>query len=112
MDLFLLSDKGVSDPWSILATNGRYYSRDGRRQDLRVWLMIYSYFQTRELVTHGVHWLPMVDTKVVMVDSKISEYGYDLFLLSDKSVSDQWSKMATMVDTIVVMVDGKISEYG
>ena len=94
-DLFLLSDKGVSDTWSTLATNGRYYSRDGRRQDLRVWLMIYSYFQTRVLVTHGVHWLPMVDTIVVMVDSKISEYGYDLFLLSDRSVSDQWSKMAT-----------------
>ena len=37
--------------------------------------MIYSYFQTRVLVIHGVHWLPMVDTIVVMVDGKISDYG-------------------------------------
>ena len=74
-DLFLLSDKSVSDPWSTLATNSRYYSSNGGWQDLRVWLMIYSYFQTRVLVIHGVHWLPMVDTILVMMDSKISEYG-------------------------------------
>ena len=37
--------------------------------------MIYPYFQTRVLVTHGVYWLPMVDTIVVMVGGKISEYG-------------------------------------
>ena len=46
-DLSLLSDKSVSDPWSTLATNGRYYSSNGRRHDLRIWLMNYSYFQTR-----------------------------------------------------------------
>ena len=74
-DLSLLSDKSVSHPWSTLATNGRHYSSNGRWQDLRIWLMIYSYFQTRVLVIHGVHWLPMVDTTVVMVDGKISEYG-------------------------------------
>ena len=74
-DLFLLSDKIVSDPWSTLATNGRYYSSNGRQKDLRLWLLIYPYFQTRVLVIHGVHWLPMVDTIVVMVDGKISEYG-------------------------------------
>ena len=74
-DLFLLSDKCVSHPWSTLATNGRYYSSIGRRQDLRLWLMIYFYFQTRVLVIHGVHWLPMVDTILVMADGKISEYG-------------------------------------
>ena len=74
-DLSLLSEKSVSDPWSTLATNGRYYSSNGRRQDLRVWLMIYPNFQKRVLVTHGLHWLPMVDTIIVMVDVKISEYG-------------------------------------
>ena len=74
-ELFLLSDKSVSDPWSTLATNGRYYSSNDRQQDLRVWLMNYSYFQTRVLVTHGVHWLPMVDTIVIMVDGKNSDYG-------------------------------------
>ena len=42
--------------------------------------MIYPYFQTRVLVTHGVHWLPMVDTIVLMVDVKISEYGYGFIL--------------------------------
>ena len=74
-DLFLLSDKSVSHPWSTLATNGRYYISNGGQQDLRLWLMIYPYFQTRVLVTHGVHWLPMVDTIVVMVGGKISDYG-------------------------------------
>ena len=35
-------------------------------------------------MTHGVHWLPMVDTIVVMVDGKISEYGsYDDLLSHD-----------------------------
>lgn len=34
--------------------------------------------KTRVLVTHGVHWLPMVDMIVVLVDGKISEMGsYD-----------------------------------
>ena len=31
--------------------------------------------QTRVLVTHGVHWLPMVDEIIVMQDGKISERG-------------------------------------
>lgn len=31
--------------------------------------------QTRVLVTHGVHWLPMVDEIIVMLDGKISERG-------------------------------------
>ncbi|KAH3867981.1 hypothetical protein DPMN_031117 [Dreissena polymorpha] len=35
-------------------------------------------FQTRILVTHAVHWLPLVDNIVVMDGGKISEYGtYD-----------------------------------
>lgn len=34
--------------------------------------------QTRVLVTHGVHWLPMVDMIAVVTDGEISEYGsYD-----------------------------------
>ncbi|KAK3084438.1 hypothetical protein FSP39_013539 [Pinctada imbricata] len=31
--------------------------------------------KTRVLVTHGVHWLPMVDVVVVMVNGRISEMG-------------------------------------
>ncbi|XP_070201750.1 multidrug resistance-associated protein 1-like [Littorina saxatilis] len=31
--------------------------------------------KTRVLVTHGVHWLPMVDEIIVMLDGKISERG-------------------------------------
>jgi ATP-binding cassette subfamily C (CFTR/MRP) protein 1 len=31
--------------------------------------------QTRILVTHGVHWLPMVDEIIVLSDGKISEMG-------------------------------------
>lgn len=37
--------------------------------------------QTRVLVTHGVHWLPMCDVIVVMTDGRISEMGsYDELL--------------------------------
>ena len=37
--------------------------------------------QTRVLVTHGVHWLPMVDQVVVMKDGLVSEMGsYDELL--------------------------------
>ena len=36
------------------------------------------------LVTHGVQWLPMVDTIVVMTDGRISEMGsYDELLSHD-----------------------------
>ena len=35
-------------------------------------------FQTRILVTHGVHWLPNVDQIVVMINGEITEVGsYD-----------------------------------
>lgn len=31
--------------------------------------------QTRILVTHGIHWLPMVDRIAVITDGEISEIG-------------------------------------
>lgn len=44
----------------------------------------HSFNQTRVLVTHGVHWLPLVDTIVVMTDGHISEMGsYDQLLSHD-----------------------------
>ena len=45
------------------------------------------------LVTHGVHWLPMVDTIVVMVDGQISEYGSYDELLSHDGAFAQFLKM-------------------
>lgn len=33
------------------------------------------YFQTRILVTHGINFLPQVDSIIVLVDGKISEMG-------------------------------------
>ncbi|KAK3107159.1 hypothetical protein FSP39_008334 [Pinctada imbricata] len=40
--------------------------------------------KTRILVTHGIHWLPMVDMVVVLQDGKISEMGtYDELLSHD-----------------------------
>ena len=40
--------------------------------------------QTRVLVTHGVHWLPMVDQIVVIVDGRVTELGsYDELLSHD-----------------------------
>ena len=32
-------------------------------------------FQTRVLITHGIHWLPMVDNIIVMVNGRITEMG-------------------------------------
>nr|KAG5691173.1 hypothetical protein BaRGS_010109 [Batillaria attramentaria] len=40
--------------------------------------------KTRVLVTHGVHWLPMVDDIIVMEDGKVSERGsYEELILHD-----------------------------
>lgn len=40
-----------------------------------------SQFQTRILVTHGIHWLPNVDQILVFVNGEISEVGsYDELL--------------------------------
>ncbi|XP_025101923.1 multidrug resistance-associated protein 1-like [Pomacea canaliculata] len=39
--------------------------------------------KTRILVTHGVHWLPMVDEIIVMQDGKISERGSYDYLVSN-----------------------------
>ena len=45
-------------------------------------LMVDVNFQTRILVTHGVHWLPMVDSIIVLKDGAISEAGSYEELLS------------------------------
>ncbi|KAL4228773.1 hypothetical protein ACF0H5_011815 [Mactra antiquata] len=49
--------------------------------------------KTRVLVTHGVHWLPMVDTIVVMVDGKISELGSYEELMSHDGAFAQFLKV-------------------
>lgn len=36
------------------------------------------------MVTHGVHWLPLVDSIIVLIDGKITEMGtYDELLSHD-----------------------------
>ena len=42
--------------------------------------------QTRLLVTHGVHWLPMVDSILVLKDGVISEQGSYEELLSQNGL--------------------------
>ncbi|XP_056010332.1 multidrug resistance-associated protein 1-like isoform X2 [Ostrea edulis] len=40
--------------------------------------------KTRIMVTHGIHWLPMVDSIIVLIDGKITEMGtYDELLSHD-----------------------------
>ncbi|XP_052804271.1 multidrug resistance-associated protein 1-like isoform X1 [Mya arenaria] len=48
--------------------------------------------KTRILVTHGVHWLPMVDTIVVMIDGRVSEMGSYEELLSHDGAFAQFLK--------------------
>jgi ATP-binding cassette subfamily C (CFTR/MRP) protein 1 len=48
--------------------------------------------QTRVLVTHGVHWLPMVDQIVVIVNGQISEVGSYEELLSHDGAFAQFLK--------------------
>ncbi|PVD26852.1 hypothetical protein C0Q70_12000 [Pomacea canaliculata] len=48
--------------------------------------------KTRILVTHGVHWLPMVDEIIVMQDGKISERGSYEALLSHNGPFAQFLK--------------------
>ncbi|XP_053408516.1 multidrug resistance-associated protein 1-like isoform X2 [Mercenaria mercenaria] len=49
--------------------------------------------KTRILVTHGVHWLPMVDTIVVMVDGRVSELGSYEELMSHDGAFAQFLKV-------------------
>ena len=51
-----------------------------------------SVFQTRVLVTHGVGFLPQVDTIVVLVDGKISEIGSYRQLLDHDGAFSQFLK--------------------
>ncbi|XP_050416423.2 multidrug resistance-associated protein 1 [Patella vulgata] len=48
--------------------------------------------KTRILVTHGVHWLPMVDNIVVVIDGEISEVGSYDELLSHNGAFAQFLK--------------------
>ncbi|CAG2204025.1 ABCC1 [Mytilus edulis] len=48
--------------------------------------------KTRVLVTHGIHWLPMVDTVVVMSDGVISEMGSYEELMSHEGPFAQFLK--------------------
>ncbi|KAL5016580.1 hypothetical protein ScPMuIL_006169 [Solemya velum] len=48
--------------------------------------------KTQVLVTHGIHWLPMVDMVVVMVDKRISEMGTYEELLSHDGPFAQFLK--------------------
>lgn len=41
-------------------------------------------------MTHGIHWLPMVDTVVVLVDGRISEIGSYEELLSHEGAFAQF----------------------
>ena len=41
-------------------------------------------------MTHGIHWLPMVDTVVVLVDGRISEKGSYEELLSHEGAFAQF----------------------
>ena len=57
----------------------------------------YSYnyppwFQTRVLVTHGIHWLPMVDEILVMSDGCITEKGSYDQLMSHNGAFAQFLK--------------------
>ncbi|KAL8582638.1 hypothetical protein ACOMHN_028703 [Nucella lapillus] len=54
--------------------------------------------KTRVLVTHGVHWLPMVDTIVVMTDGKISEMGSYEQLMSHDGDFAQFLKVYLQQD--------------
>ncbi|KAK7488019.1 hypothetical protein BaRGS_00020764, partial [Batillaria attramentaria] len=58
--------------------------------------------KTRVLVTHGVHWLPMVDMIVVMTDGRISEMGsYDQLLIHTTKVHiQQQMDSGTSVDEL------------
>ena len=44
-------------------------------------------------MTHGVHWLPMVDTIVVMVDGRVTELGSYEELMSHDGAFAQFLKV-------------------
>lgn len=70
--------------WSLLGTN---------KNIQKVFLyFVKFYFQTRVLVTHGVHWLPMVDTIVVLVNGRITELGSYEQLMSHDGAFAQFLK--------------------
>lgn len=53
---------------------------------------MFLHFQTRLLVTHGVGFLPYVDTIVVLVDGQISEIGSYQQLLDHDGAFAQFLK--------------------
>lgn len=54
--------------------------------------------KTRLLVTHGIHWLPMVDSIIVLIDGQVSEMGSYEELLSHDGAFAQFLKTYLMQD--------------
>ena len=48
--------------------------------------------QTRILVTHGIHWLPHVDSIIVIVDGYVSEQGSYNELIENNGAFAQFLK--------------------
>ncbi|KAK7475730.1 hypothetical protein BaRGS_00033052, partial [Batillaria attramentaria] len=66
--------------------------------------------KTRVLVTHGVHWLPMVDDIIVMEDGKVSERGsYEELILHDGPFA-QFLKTYLTVDNTDEEEDQEIAQ--
>ncbi|KAK7486632.1 hypothetical protein BaRGS_00022157, partial [Batillaria attramentaria] len=61
--------------------------------------------KTRILVTHGVHWLPMVDQVIVMSAGKVSEVGTFEELLSHNGVFAHFLKTHFLVEAADEKVD-------
>ncbi|XP_048236908.1 multidrug resistance-associated protein 1-like isoform X1 [Haliotis rufescens] len=67
--------------------------------------------KTRLLVTHGVHWLPMTDMVVVLVDGEITEMGtYDELLSHDGAFAQFLKTYLTQEDSPKQEVDPQIQE--
>ena len=63
-----------------------------RKYEMSKYKLFVNFLQTRILVTHGVHWLPMVDTIVVLIDGRITELGSYEELLSHDGAFAQFLK--------------------
>ncbi|XP_076438534.1 ATP-binding cassette sub-family C member 3-like [Babylonia areolata] len=67
--------------------------------------------KTRVLVTHGVHWLPMVDEIIVMTDGSISERGsYEQLMSHDGPFAQFLKNYLTEVFEVEEQEDPEIAE--